>query len=178
MLNNATAIDLNAIQDTAKKLDACLKPIANRPIDVKHLDSLTSGARASPLQEAGIEEEAEGMLLAAIALYAKADGTTRDSLRQLFSQTKSLAWAAGWAGFAQAATVNSDQFRQQLLLFSLIDQGQDSRDAILQLQYFTKTARTLGIDTRSILEEIAVISSDQNKYGMGSTKQMMLSLTQ
>ena len=166
--------DLTMLRVAASQLDACLQPIANRPIDFTNVKYLAKRDRMSPLDEAGIKDEAETVLLAAITFYSATDETSRDALRQLFAHNKALAWASGWTSIRQISPSNASEFRNQLLLFSLIDQGQDSRDAILEIAYLIDRAKANGIDTTPILTEIAALSSDHNKYGMGSTRQMML----
>jgi len=61
-----------------------------------------------------------------------------------------------------------------LILFSINDQGRDSRDALLTLQEICQNARTAGLEIAPVLREIAAMSSDADKYGMGSTRQMLL----
>jgi hypothetical protein len=54
------------------------------------------------------------------------------------------------------------------------DQGRDSRDALLTLQEICHEAVAAGADTAPVLREVAELSSSANKYGMGSTRDMLL----
>ena len=54
------------------------------------------------------------------------------------------------------------------------DQGADTRDEIVGLSLLCRRARELGIDTIPIFVEVAAMSSDVNRYGMGSTRDILL----
>jgi hypothetical protein len=59
-------------------------------------------------------------------------------------------------------------------LFSFLDQGGDSRDALLWLRAFCDQT---GVDCAAIsalLRDIAALSSSVDLYGMGSTQAMLL----
>jgi hypothetical protein len=165
-----TMIDFKTCEDVVDRLNNCLKPIAKYPVDLDDPDWEIKLDRCSPLDEAGIRNEAENLLVQTIELYAMTDGYTRECLRQLFSKYDAFAWATG----LPFEPDTDDQFRKHLLHFSLLDQGKDSRDAILRLQGLCEKAKMSGIKVKPILKEIAAISSDKDKYGMGSTKRLLL----
>jgi hypothetical protein len=54
------------------------------------------------------------------------------------------------------------------------DFNDPERMAILWLQDISAKARSAGIQIKPILEEVAGLSSEINKYGMGSTKGLLL----
>jgi hypothetical protein len=54
------------------------------------------------------------------------------------------------------------------------DQVQDSRDALLWLQDLCRKAGAAGVSTTLVLKEVAHLSSDRERIGMGSTKQMLI----
>jgi hypothetical protein len=58
------------------------------------------------------------------------------------------------------------------------DQGRDSRDALLALRHLYSEAAGAGIDPALLLREVAGLSSTVNKYGMGSTCDMLLKYCQ
>ena len=64
--------------------------------------------------------------------------------------------------------------RHLLALFSLRDLGPDSRDAILELAELCNAAQRAGVDPVPLLKEAALLSSDVNKHGLGSTKDILL----
>ena len=153
------------------KLDQLLQPIANRPVDITRagwLERLRAGV--PPLDEAGARDTAETLLAEILAGYAQGTVQTRAAIRQLFQQHKSFSWAATLS----VPRTTSDGLRQHLILFSIIDQGRDSRDAWLTLQELCQGGKAAGLDLAPVLREVAAMSSHVNKSGMGSTSQMLL----
>jgi hypothetical protein len=153
------------------ELDERLRPIAKRPVGFTGLIwmALFKG-RASPLDEAGIRPEAEGLLEELLDEYGSGEEAIRAAIRGLLRRCPSFAWAAT----LPYPPGTEEGFRRHLLLFSIRDQGRDSRDAILLLQDLCQQATEAGIDPAPILREIAQLSSDENKYGMGSTRELLL----
>jgi hypothetical protein len=45
---------------------------------------------------------------------------------------------------------------------------------LLTLQEICRDAKAAGLEIAPVLREIAAMSSNENKYGMGSTSQMLL----
>ena len=153
------------------ELEERLRPIADRPVD------MTSPGWASrlkhrihPLKEAGVRSRVEALLEELISAYEAADQAARQAMRKLFVEYRAFAWAASLS--TQPTTVAD--FHQHLLLFSLKDQERDSRDALLWLLDICKQARDAEVNTRPVLEQVAQLSSEQNKFGMGSTREMLL----
>jgi hypothetical protein len=79
-----------------------------------------------------------------------------------------------WAAALPYRPITDESFRAHLILFSIKDQGRDTRDAILALQAICATATSAGVKIGPILKEIAELSSDVNKYRMGSTRSLLL----
>ena len=114
--------------------------------------------------------DAEILLGELINHYCTNGEHTREAIRKLFKEYQAFAWAVSLSFDPKT----EESFRQHLLLFSMKDQGMDSRDALLLLQHLCGRAVAAGVNTGPILKEIADLSSDKNKYGMGSTKDMLL----
>lgn len=152
-------------------LDRHLRPIANRPVDITKpgwANRLIQGPH--PLDEAAVRSQVESLLADLITLYCAADSKVREELRELFQKYKAFAWAATLP--CEATT--EENFRRYLVLFSMQDQGTDSRDALLLLQHLCRTASAAGVNTTPLLNKVAELSSDRDKYGMGSTRDMLL----
>ena len=157
------------------ELDRCLRPIANRPVDItKPGWGINLTQRAHPLDEAGVRYEADLLLGELITFYRVNSDESRVAIRKLFTENRAWMWAAGLS----FDPTTEENFRQHLLLFSIKDQGRDSRDAILWLQDICRTARSTGLNTSAALKEVAALSSNENKYGMGSTQKMLLDAAQ
>jgi hypothetical protein len=152
-------------------LDARLQPIAQRSVDIRDPDWFTKLRRGpDPLDELGVRSETEALLQEVIQLYFEGDDATRQAIRKLFFQNPSFSWAAKLS----FPPTTPEGFRSHLLLFSINDQGCDSRDAVLVLQDLCKDASSAGVDTAAVLREVAALCSDQDKYGMGSTRSLLL----
>lgn len=154
-----------------RALEQRLRPIAERRIDITEPGWVERARQhPRPLDEAGMRREAEALLAELVQFYRTAEAPERQAARVLFSEYRAFEWAAS----LPASPTTEDGFRQQLLLFSLKDQGPDSRDALLMLQHLCRRAREGGVSTMPILRKVAELSSDVNKYGMGSTREMLL----
>ena len=152
-------------------LDAALHPIANRPVVIAVLKRLIQ-SRNFPhaLDEAGVRMDTEKLLSEVIDFYSDCDDKGRQSIRKLFEDHGSFLWAATLS----QPPITVESFRDHLILFSIKDQERDTRDAILDLHSLCEAAASAGVKTGPILQEIAEISSDVNKYGMGSTRSLLL----
>ena len=158
-------------EETISILDACLRPIAQRPVDITDpawFTKLTGGSH--PLDEAGVRSEAEILLAEVIEHYLMRDDATRQAIRELFAKNRCFSWAA----HLPFSPTTPEGFRFHLILLSIKDQGIDTRDTILWLQDLCKKASSAGVDTEPVLREVALLSSDADKYGMGSTRSLLL----
>jgi hypothetical protein len=152
-------------------LEQRLRPIADRPVDITKPGWGAQLAHSShPLDEAGVRSQAGSLLEELIGFYHASGDRERQAIRALFVEYRSFAWAAS----LPFGPGNEENLRRHLLLFSIKDQGRDSRDALLWLQDLCREARNAGVDPESVLREAAKLSSDKNKYGMGSTMEMLL----
>lgn len=152
-------------------LDTALHPIANRPIVLSVLKRLVQSRKfPHALDQAGVRMDMEKLLAEVIDFYPGCDDATRESIRKLFDEHRSFLWGAA---LSQPPTTENS-FRDHLILFSIKDQERDTRDAIMDLNSLCETARSAGVQMGRILKEIAELSSDVNRYGMGSTRSLLL----
>lgn len=154
-------------------LDARLDPIAKRLVDVFEdgwMDALK--ARPSPLDEAGVRAEAQSLLLEIVHRYDCLSSGERAQVRGVFAKRRAFAWAAT----LPHPVTSADTFREHVIHFSIADQGQDSRDALVWLRQLCRDAGTAGVPMQRILEEVADLSSDVDKFGMGSTKDQLMAM--
>ncbi len=75
-------------------------------------------------------------------------------------------------------TLDSDcnsesNFRNNVILFILLDLGIDSRDWIIAFEQCVKQAYKNNIDVKGILEELLYLANDLNHHDMGSAKDLM-----
>ena len=153
------------------ELNERLVVIANRPVDVTDPNWVALlKQRPHPLDEAGARADAEALLGDLAHEYEQTDDVTRSAIRAMFASYGAFSWAATMMGAPSTAA----QFRRRLVVYSMHNLGTDTRDAILELQGFCCQARAAGIDVAPLLTEIAAISSDENRFGMGSTRGLLL----
>jgi len=154
------------------RLDAAYRPVATRPIDITKAgwhENLGATIEAE-LAGLGLEQQAAAVLRAVIDLYAGGDETIREAVRRLFARYTSFRWAA----YLPREWHADAEFRDRLILLAAHDQGADPRDEILTLQGLCDHARANGIEVESIVEAVAEMASDVDKYGMGSMRGIML----
>lgn len=159
---------LSTWKEQIARLDTALRPIAQRPIKFFEL-LIKPRRRAHPLDEAKVRAQAEGFLSEVIEYYPAADADMRQAIRKLFEDHPSFSWAAT----LPYQPVTDESFRAHLILFSIKDHEQDTRDALVLLYEVCEKATSAGVNTGPILNEIAELSSDVNKYGMGSTRSLL-----
>ncbi|MFC0530837.1 hypothetical protein [Phytohabitans kaempferiae] len=161
------------IEREVARLDAIYRPVATKPMDIIDPDAFENmGATIqADLAQLAVDDQAEAILRTIIEVYAAGDKTMRAAVRQLFDRYTSFRWAAHLPRDWDTAA----EFRAHLLHLSARDQGPDTRDEILTLQDLCDRARQAGIDVDPILDEIGAMSSDEDRYGMGSMRSVILS---
>lgn len=161
--------DLSEYEFQIMEIDELLRPIAKRPVDTENPNWMEVLRQSEPLDEAGVRSVTESLLKRLIHEYLVSEADTRSAIRKFFTSYDSFAWAAT----LRTLPVTNEDFRDHLILFSMRDQGKDSRDALLELLDLCEGGRAAGVNIEPILKEVAEISSDIDRYGMGSTKQQI-----
>ncbi len=159
-------------QAATSRLDASLQPIATRPVDIGDPEWVDQArANVNPLDEAGVRDETATLTAKILDAYPRVTAEQRDRIRGLFAAHRSLGWGVG---FLRSLSADASTLRPQLLLFSILDQGSDSRDALVWLRAFCAQERADRAALPAALREIAALSSAVDRYGMGSTQAMLL----
>lgn len=162
---------LAEIEEQIARFDALIRPIAQRTVDVSDPNwAQKLRTRPDPLTEAGIRDEALTTARTVLDEYARGDAELRTALRLLYARYSSFVWAAG----VRTDATTPEGFRLSLLQLSIRDQGKDTRDELLTLREDCRLAVEAGVDIAPILREVAAMSSDVDKYGMGSTRNILL----
>ena len=153
-------------------LDQRLRPIANRPVDITDPDWPGKLQAAGPaVDRARVREKCEALLAELVTAYERGDQGVRPSIRRLFREFPSFAWAASPPGDYSSPS----GLRAYLIHFSMLDQGRDPRDAQLSLDGLLEAARRAGTPTRDLLEEVAAMSNGEAVYpNWPSTSGMLL----
>lgn len=151
-------------------LNTRLEPFCDRKVDIADPAWVTKLTASQPLEEAGVKVEAERLLVEIVEYYAGTSDERRAQIRKLFDRNRAFAWAAALPD----RPVSAVTVRQNLLLFSIIDLGRDSRDATLWLMDICKSANLAGVPLNELLDEVAALSNNHNKHGMGSARDLLL----
>jgi hypothetical protein len=64
-------------------------------------------------------------------------------------------------------------FRRHMILFVIADQGKDTRDAIVTLGEYRELGHKHGYDVDAIFKQLATVASDHDKYGWGSSRDLL-----
>ena len=147
-------MDVTALRRRIEILNEKLRPIADRPIAFGPDLRRRLAALPNPLDEAGVRDEAQSALLAAVELYARVSPEERQEIRELFRNNRAFAWAAT----LPFPPDNAARFRQHLIRFSILDGFPDVRDAILWLR---DLRRSTFYD--EVCDEIAEQSSEATR---------------
>jgi hypothetical protein len=169
-------MSLIAVEREMAWLDAVYRQVANSPVDAALRDDPEAWGAAieAELGLLGVNDRAEDAVRAVIEVYAAGSETLRGAVRRLFERYTSFRWAAHLPREWDTA----EEFRAHLIHLSARDQGPDTRDEILALRNLCDRALGLGIDTGPILDEVAAMSSDEDRYGMGSMRRVILAYGQ
>ena len=158
-------------EQAIRTMDAALRPIAKsalvdlkKPDWTRRLPTAAAEPYLSPLERAGIREDAECLVDAIIAHYVTTSDAGRERIRALFRTYDSFRWAVGWGLLSPAERINAGQLRKALLLFSIKDQGADWRDAIVTLDRICALASRTSLPLAETLTEVAGLSSDESRF--------------
>lgn len=162
--------DHSRIRKELGQLDAILRQIASRPVDINDPNWQIKLKSLRPLDEAGVRTEVESLLLEILVQYAAGSSVERDELRKLIAEFPSFAWAA----IPPSAETVRETVRLRFIHFSLLDQGRDPRDAVLRFADLCQAEDIAIGDLKSIRSEVAQMSSNDNRSGFGSTRAMLL----
>ena len=153
-------------------LDRRLRPIANRPVDITDPAWLSKLRAAQPaVDRAGARDECEALLGELVTTYERGDEEVRQTIRRLFRDLPSFAWAA----VVPIDSSTPSGLEAHLVHFAILDQGRDPRDAQLSLDGMLEAARKAGTPTHDVLERVAAMSNDEPVYPhWPSTRDMLL----
>ena len=155
-------MDWTALTAEVAALDARLAADANTPVDLADPDWMSAMAPPPEVPPPLVEALLDG--------YGAGDAATRERARRLLRDHHHFRWAVhlplDWS--------TPEELHCSLLLLSLRDQGNDTRDELLYLNDLCARARALGLDPAPALREVAALSSETDHYGMGSMRELLL----
>ncbi|MFC4066404.1 hypothetical protein [Actinoplanes subglobosus] len=146
-------VDLDRVEERVAVVDRAIEPIATR-------------REPGPPVWSGPPGEALTLLGELLDAYEQGPEPDRARIRGVFRRYRSFAWAAAEPG----------DLRRRLVHLSALDQGDDTRDMLLALDGLCRRARAGGADIDPLLRAVAAMSSTENRMGMGSTRDILLSV--
>ncbi|HEY7593862.1 MAG TPA: hypothetical protein VH969_11955 [Actinophytocola sp.] len=163
--------DLQDVERRVVRLDREIQPILDQPLDVRSpQERVQRMMTGPPLIDQDTVVHGEMLLRALLAHYADGDDATRVTIRRILRDNQSFLWAAHVPWEATTGGV-----RLQVLWLSARDGGMDMRDEIVSLDHLCTRAGNAGIEIAPILREVAELSGDEDRQGMGSMKELLLS---
>jgi hypothetical protein len=156
-----------------ESLDERLHSIVHAEIDINAPDweeQLSNSPH--PADESGLRTEIETLFNDIIGHFESFTPEHRQAIIDLMDENDSLMYSA----VIDADFDTPDGFWKIMILFVIEDQGKDTRDAIVTLGHYRKHAQQLGLDTDRIFNQLAVLASNRDKYGWGSTRDLLLGI--
>lgn len=155
----------------AESLDQKLRPIVNREVDInapawKEL----LADMPHPADESGLRGEIAALFREIVDQFRSLDSGQRQTIIDLMAKNQSLMYSA----VIDSAIETRDGFYETMILFVIADQGKDTRDAIVALSHYRACGEERGFDVNLIFEHMARLASDRDKYGWGSTRDLLL----
>ena len=151
-------------------LDQKLQPIANREVDINAPDWAEKlDNEPHPADESDLRQVICVLFNEIIDQYELLNTTQRQMIIDLLDKNDSLMWSA----VIDYDLETEEGFRRNMLLFVLADQGKDSRDAIVALSHYRNQGEKRGYDVDGIFKQMAQLASDNDKYGWGSTRELL-----
>ena len=102
-----------------------------------------------------------------IEKYREGSDVDRAEIRARFAKDRDL-WRE-----APFPPKTAEDFRDQVTVFVIDDQGPDTRDAILAIDALCAEGRRRGFDVDAILREHLPLASTADKYGWGTTRALL-----
>ncbi|WP_410820588.1 hypothetical protein [Micromonospora sp. 050-3] len=165
---------LAAIREDVAIIDALLRDIADRPVDLTDPDWPSKlSASAPPAEEAGVAAEAAAALTALLDIYESGDEAARDEVRRIFRAHRAFSWGVGLSLTGEWPSAAAE-FRRRLVHVSARDQSDDPRDDLMVIWQLCESARARGVDVEPIVRAVAGISGEVDHLGMGSTRLLIL----
>lgn len=145
-------------------LDSTVRPILETPYTsevesfFKELDAL------------GLKDRANAMVNQLIDQFPKLNARNRLSLSELVNQYDGVNWLTDITEKIETY----ETFKANLIWFAILDQGKDTRDAILSLRSLIEKGNALDYPVKTLLQEVSELASQEDKYGWGSTRNLIL----
>ena len=155
----------------AESLDRQLRPILHAEIDINAPDYRQQLKKnLHPADESGLREEITSFFNEVVDSFEHLEAEQRRRLIDLMDRNSSLMYSAVIDGDYETV----EGFRKHMILMVIEDQGKDTRDAMVALAHYRRDGEEFGFDVDGIFREMADIADTRDKYGWGSTRNLVL----
>ena len=151
----------------AELLDERLHPLVHAEVDIMQPDLASA---PHPADTSGLRSEIESLFNEIVDRFETLDAEQRQMVIDLMDENDSLMYSA----VIDAGYDTPEEFRRNMILVVIEDQGKDTRDAILALGRYREMGEKRGFDVDAIFREMAKLASTHDKYGWGTTRELFL----
>lgn len=148
------------------KYHTLLKPI----LDIPYIGDSSFNKINEEIAQLNISESITDIVNEIMFAFLKVNADQRLSISELINENDTILWAL--KPFEQPT--NIEDIENQMLWFIILDQGKDTRDAILALNEIISITKSLGFNVNTLLKKYVSLASIQDKFGWGSTQNLIL----
>lgn len=121
------------------------------------------------LKELNIQNDVDSLMEEILTDFPNVTASQRSAIINVYRNHH-----LGWICTIGTRIETSSDFEKSLLLFVIVDQGKDTRDAILELNHIVKQGKLLQLPVSTILKKVSKLASTKDVYGWGSTRDLLL----
>lgn len=151
-------------QEELQIFDSRVKPVINAPY------TGDSSSFYQELHALGLKSRADAIVQQIVDEFPKLTAENRRKVSELVNRYSGINWLTDLMRKVESI----EAFRLSLTWFVIMDQGKDTRDAILELESYISKGKTFGYPVKALLQEISRMASEQDRYGWGSTRDLIL----
>lgn len=115
-------------------------------------------------------ENHQDILSQFIEAYVCGTEEERTTIRDLFVKYNSFAWAV----YYRMRNISNEELRRYFMYLSMLDQGNDTRDYLLTIRDIVSYAKKNRLNYKEIMTEASFLSSTVDRFGWGTTRQILL----
>jgi len=130
--------------------------------------------RRSPLNlDPALHDRVKAVTGEMAEVYLIGNDEQRASIRSLITRMRGIQYFMAIPASQIRSSADAGKFRLALLFESMADLRDDTRDVILAVHELCHAGRQAGIDVERYRNEIAALSSDVDRHGLGSMRSLL-----
>lgn len=151
-----------------KNIDAISQSITGKPMLLEDVPGSFTEDEKQTLTR--LSQENQDLLDEVIDVYIHSKAGDREKIRQLFRDYPGFRWAVSY----QMKGDTDHNLQQFVHYLSILDQEMDTRDFLIKVRHIVQYASKRKLDIASALKDSARLSSSEDRYGWGSTREIFL----